>query len=111
MIIGIDPHKSSHTASAVDPATNTVVASIRVDATLTGYPLAAAWAAMNLCSRETGRLGPAISKVCASGILKNLFRGRVACEKVRGGTLSTQSTGAKASATAAWYRGGRRPKT
>lgn len=37
MIIGIDPHKSSHTASAVDPATNTVVASIRVDATLAGY--------------------------------------------------------------------------
>ena len=23
MIIGVDPHKSSHTATAVDPATNT----------------------------------------------------------------------------------------
>lgn len=44
MIIGIDPHKSSHTASAVDPATNTVVASIRVDATLTGYRELLRWA-------------------------------------------------------------------
>lgn len=37
MIIGVDPHKSSHTASAVDPATNTVVGSLRVDASLAGY--------------------------------------------------------------------------
>ena len=32
MIIGVDPHKSSHTATAVDAATNTAVASIRVAA-------------------------------------------------------------------------------
>jgi len=37
MIIGIDPHKMSHTANAVDPATNTTAASLRIDATLTGY--------------------------------------------------------------------------
>ena len=37
MIIGIDPHKMSHTANAVDPATNTTAASVRVDASLTGY--------------------------------------------------------------------------
>jgi transposase len=37
MIIGIDPHKMSHTANAVDPATNTTAASVRVDATLAGY--------------------------------------------------------------------------
>src|SRR5665811_1187386 len=37
MIIGVDPHKSSHTASAVDPATNTVVGSLRIDASLAGY--------------------------------------------------------------------------
>lgn len=45
MFIGIDPHKSSHTASAVDPATNTVAASIRVDATLAGYRELLRWAA------------------------------------------------------------------
>lgn len=37
MIIGVDPHKNSHTATAVDPATNTPVGSIRVDASLAGY--------------------------------------------------------------------------
>ncbi len=37
MIIGVDPHKSSHTATALDPATNTPIASLRVDATLAGY--------------------------------------------------------------------------
>lgn len=37
MIIGIDPHKMSHTANAVDPATNTTAASLRIDATLAGY--------------------------------------------------------------------------
>ena len=29
MIIGVDPHKSTHAATAVDAATNTVVASVR----------------------------------------------------------------------------------
>ncbi len=37
MIIGIDPHKMSHTANAVDPATNTTAASLRIDASLAGY--------------------------------------------------------------------------
>ncbi len=37
LIIGIDPHKMSHTANAVDPATNSTAASLRVDASLTGY--------------------------------------------------------------------------
>ena len=37
MIIGIDPHKMSHTANAVNPATNTTAASLRVDASLAGY--------------------------------------------------------------------------
>lgn len=37
MIIGIDPHKASHTATVVDPATNTPVSSLRVDASLAGY--------------------------------------------------------------------------
>ena len=41
MIIGVDPHKSTHTATAVDAATNTAVASVRV-ATSGGGPSAAA---------------------------------------------------------------------
>jgi len=43
MIIGVDPHKSSHTASAVDPATNIVVASLRIDASLAGYRALLRW--------------------------------------------------------------------
>lgn len=37
MIIGIDPHKMSHTANAVDPATNSTAAAVRIDASLAGY--------------------------------------------------------------------------
>ena len=37
MIIGVDPHKSTHTASAVDAAMNTAVASMRVAASAAGY--------------------------------------------------------------------------
>jgi len=44
MIIGIDPHKASHTATAVDPATNTPVASLRIDASLAGYRELLRWA-------------------------------------------------------------------
>lgn len=44
MIIGVDPHKSSHTATAVDPATNTTLASVRVDASLAGYRELVRWA-------------------------------------------------------------------
>ncbi|MFC9835343.1 hypothetical protein ACFVKB_16155 [Rhodococcus sp. NPDC127530] len=44
IVIGIDPHKSTHTATAVDPATNTDLGSIRIDATRTGYKTLIAWA-------------------------------------------------------------------
>ena len=44
MIIGVDPHKSSHTATAFDAVTNTPVASVRVDATLAGYRELMRWA-------------------------------------------------------------------
>nr|WP_271212289.1 hypothetical protein [Rhodococcus wratislaviensis]GLK38714.1 hypothetical protein GCM10017611_55830 [Rhodococcus wratislaviensis] len=44
IVIGIDPHKSTHTGTAVDPATNTDLGSIRIDATLTGYRTLIAWA-------------------------------------------------------------------
>lgn len=45
MIIGVDPHKSSHTATAVDPATNMPVASIRIEASLASYRQLLRWAA------------------------------------------------------------------
>lgn len=45
MLIGIDPHKSTHTATAVEPATNREVASIRIDATLREYRRMLTWAA------------------------------------------------------------------
>ena len=44
MIIGVDPHKSTHTATAVDPQTNRVVASVRVDASLVDYRRLLRWA-------------------------------------------------------------------
>ncbi len=43
MIIGIDPHKSSHTATAVDSATNAPIASLRIDASLAGYRQLLRW--------------------------------------------------------------------
>lgn len=44
MDIGIDPHKLSHTASAVDSTTNTSVASLRVEASMAGYRELMRWA-------------------------------------------------------------------
>ncbi len=44
MLIGIDPHKSTHTATAVEPETNRELASIRIDATLREYRRMLAWA-------------------------------------------------------------------
>ncbi|MEV4418303.1 IS110 family transposase, partial [Catellatospora sp. NPDC049609] len=44
MLIGVDPHKSTHTATAVDPATNRDQASIRIDATLQEYQRMLDWA-------------------------------------------------------------------
>ena len=44
MLIGIDPHKSTHTATAVEPGTQQEVATIRVDATLREYRRMLTWA-------------------------------------------------------------------
>ncbi len=43
VIIGIDPHKCSHTTTAVDPADNTDLGSIRIEATLAEYKRLIAW--------------------------------------------------------------------
>jgi transposase len=45
VIIGVDPHKSTHTASALDPAGNKVLAVIEIDASLAGYRRLWRWAA------------------------------------------------------------------
>jgi transposase len=44
IVIGVDPHKSTHTATAVDPVTNTNLGSLRVDATVAEYRRLVAWA-------------------------------------------------------------------
>ncbi len=44
MVIGIDPHKSTHTATAVDPHTNRAIASLRIDASLAEYRRLMRWA-------------------------------------------------------------------
>ena len=44
MVIGIDPHKSTHTATAVDPHTNRATASLRIDANLGEYRRLMRWA-------------------------------------------------------------------
>jgi transposase len=44
VIIGVDPHKRTHTASALDPGTHRVLATLQIDATLAGYRQLARWA-------------------------------------------------------------------
>ncbi|MDQ2849232.1 MAG: IS110 family transposase [Actinomycetota bacterium] len=44
MVIDIDPHKSTHTATAVDPRTNQPVASLRIEASLSEYRRLMRWA-------------------------------------------------------------------
>ncbi|MCP2318898.1 Transposase [Nocardia amikacinitolerans] len=44
MLIGVDPHKSTHTATAVDPATNADCGSVRIEASYAGYRKLLAWA-------------------------------------------------------------------
>lgn len=45
IVIGVDPHKRVHTATAVEPATNRRVATVEVDASLTGYRRLLRWSA------------------------------------------------------------------
>jgi transposase len=45
VIIGVDPHKRTHTASALEPGSHRVLATQQVDATLAGYRQLARWAA------------------------------------------------------------------
>ena len=45
VIIGVDPHKRTHTASVLRPGSSTVVATLQVEASLTGYRRLLRWAA------------------------------------------------------------------
>ena len=45
VIIGVDPHKRTHTASALEPGTHRVLATLQIHATLAGYRQLARWAA------------------------------------------------------------------
>lgn len=54
VIIGIDPHKRVHVASAMEPTSHRVLGSMQVDATLEGYAQLARWAG-ELAGREGRR--------------------------------------------------------
>jgi hypothetical protein len=44
IVIGVDPHKSSHTAAALDHATHGTLGTIRAEATMGDYRRLLAWA-------------------------------------------------------------------
>jgi transposase len=44
IVIGVDPHKSTHTATALDPLTNSDVGSLRIEASLAEYQRLVVWA-------------------------------------------------------------------
>lgn len=44
IVIGIDPHKSTHTATALDPATNSEVGTLRIEASVFDYRRLMSWA-------------------------------------------------------------------
>jgi transposase len=44
IVIGVDPHKSTHTATAVDPGTNQSITSICIEASLADYSRMLRWA-------------------------------------------------------------------
>jgi transposase len=61
-LIGIDPHKSTHTATAVAPETHRELASLRIEATLADYDGLLSWAAQwpnrRWAVENAGRHGP-----------------------------------------------------
>ncbi|WSA05993.1 IS110 family transposase (plasmid) [Streptomyces sp. NBC_00841] len=44
ILLGVDPHKSTHTATAVEPVSNQQVGSMRIEASLADYRRLLAWA-------------------------------------------------------------------
>lgn len=43
ILLGVDPHKSTHTATAVDPVSNQQASSLRIEASLADYRRLLAW--------------------------------------------------------------------
>lgn len=43
ILLGVDPHKSTHTATAVDPVSNQQAGSLRIEASLTEYRRLLTW--------------------------------------------------------------------
>jgi transposase len=44
IVIGVDPHKSTHTATALDPVTNSEVGTLRIEASVFDYQRMLTWA-------------------------------------------------------------------
>ncbi|MFF4828499.1 transposase [Streptomyces sp. NPDC001312] len=44
ILLGVDPHKSTHTATAVEPESNQQLGTMRIEASLTDYRRLLAWA-------------------------------------------------------------------
>lgn len=61
IIIGVDPHKSTHTANAMDAATNKTAGSLRIEASLPGYRQLLRWAA------QFGERRWAVENACGLG--------------------------------------------
>jgi len=117
MLIGIDPHKTTHTATAVEPGTNREVASIRLDASLQEYRRMLTWAARWPQRRWAIENAEGLGRHLASWLLA---RGEdvvdvpsTATARVRqlsrgGGRKNDRIDAAAAACVAAW-QGGARP--
>src|SRR5215207_185054 len=69
MLIGIDPHKSTHTATAIAPDTNHEAASIRIEATLREYRRMLTWARQWPQRRWAGENAEGLGRHLTSGLL------------------------------------------
>ena len=90
MVIGVDPHKSTHTATAVDPQTNQPVASVRIQATLSEYRRMLTWARSRGAPRGTwgsrDRTGITPAFAGSTEPFREVSRGRRDHPRVRGST-------------------------
>ena len=113
MIIGVDPHKSTHTATAVDAATNTAVASVRVAASAAGYRRLLGWAQQfgeRRCAVENARgLGCHLAQWLVAHGETVLDASTAATARVRelsrGGRRKNDVIDASAAASVAAYQG------
>ncbi len=116
-VIGIDPHKLSHTATAVDPRTNTDLGSVRLPSSYDGYAQLTGWAAQwpdRVWAVENARgLGHHLSQWLISigetvVDVPSTATARVR-ELSRGGRRKTDRIAAAAAACVAFTQGNYRP--